>query len=128
MAELEEQQWDGEGEVLSSISTGCLQKDMAEVEVASAVGTGCADYGMDYAIGKSVELPGLEGDQLLAKQGCLPSLALAGHCLRFRDQKRSRSSRCCAKKPSCSWFVAERDQSRVVVDRQPRGRWVQREL
>lgn len=96
---------------------------MAEAEVASAVAAGYVDYGMDYAIEKSVELLRLEDDQLLAKQECRPTVALAGHCLRRHDQKRSQSSRCCAKKPSCSWFAAERAQSRVVVvDRQPRGR------
>lgn len=101
---------------------------MAEVKVVSLAGIGFADCGMDYAIGKRIELLGLEGDQLLAKQECLPSLDLADHCRRLRGQKRSQNSRCCVKKPNCSLIFAESDQCRVVVDRQPRGRWVQKKL
>lgn len=126
MAGPEEHSWDGQ--VLSSILTGCLRKGMAEGEVASVAEIGFADCGMGYAIGKRVEHLGLEGDQLLAKQECLPSLALADDCRRLRGQKRSQNSRCCVKKPNCSWIVAERDQCRAVVDRQPRGRWVRMEL
>ena len=75
---------------------------MAEVEIASAAEIGCADCGMDYAIGKSVELLKLEDDQLLVKQECLPNVSLAVHCCRLHDQKRSQSSKCCARKLNCS--------------------------
>jgi hypothetical protein len=64
---LEEQQW--AGQVLSSISTGCLRRD--KVGVGPATEAGCEDCDMGCATGTTVEPELLvEIDRLSVRQEC----------------------------------------------------------